>query len=204
VSESCESGVPLSEFFSQLNVVVDLAVEDDGEAVARQRLLARTKVDDRQPLVGEPSGPSMRWPSSSGRDGQRRRHGLQHKRIHRSPIGIQYPDNPHIVCPLPSLRRLVSRASAGRHAFSTVCAPGVRSLQQRPCVLTHRNQREQLTEDRITRSKISILRCPAGHPWKERELRNLVPASRSSGWSRKLGSVPVSRHAAGQRQGRLS
>src|SRR5207249_2520177 len=44
-----------NEFFSELNVVIDLSIKDQGEALilARHRLRAATDVDDRKPPVAE-------------------------------------------------------------------------------------------------------------------------------------------------------
>src|SRR6478672_488881 len=41
----------------QLQIVVDLAVEDDGDAVARHRLLTGGEIDDGEPLVIESDRP---------------------------------------------------------------------------------------------------------------------------------------------------
>src|SRR5690242_19430678 len=72
-----------NELALQLQIVVDLAVEDDGDAVARHRLLPGGEIDDGEPLVIESDRPIDEAPLVVGAAMlQDRRHLRQHRKLY--------------------------------------------------------------------------------------------------------------------------
>ncbi len=185
----------LLQFRAQLNVVVDLAIEADRQRPPRHGLCARHQVDDGQPLVIEADGAVDEAPlavRSAMANGMR--HVGEHGALDGLAVTIDDPDDSaHGQTLMRDWRRRAQAAPRPGEGRGGARGRAGRGWRGRGCSCPPGGNAPPGSGARGVKS--CTFRCPARSiPGKNWSAGAWSPPSRSSGCSRKLGSVPVSRH----------